>query len=149
MSDYINGYIERNAGGAYEGRITIEGISLDGGIVGVYFKKDERNYLWLKRKRILEYDDKTMSYKEREAKPRWECYLQKQMDDNTVAYKGDFFFLRFRFSVVGVWDRILGTDKKHRLNLFVERLPMAKQTIINGIRERNNKTTENGNITER
>ena len=148
MTDYVNGYIERCAGGTYEGRITIDGVSLEGGIVGMYFKRDERNYLWLKRKCILEYDNKTMSYKEREAKPSWECYLQKQMDDNTVAYKGEFTFMRFRFSIVGVWDRILGTDKQHRLNLFVERLPMSQQTIINGIKERNNNATRNDNNTE-
>lgn len=148
MTDYVNGYIERCAGGTYEGRITIEGILLDGGIVGMYFKQDERNYLWLKRKRVLEYNERKMSYDTREAKPHWECYLQKQMDDNTVAYKGEFTFMRFRFSIVGVWDRILGTDKKHRLNLFVERLPMAQQTIINGIKERNNNATRNNNNSE-
>jgi hypothetical protein len=43
--------------------------------------------------------------------------------------------LRFRYSIVGVWDNILGKDKQ-RLNLFVERLPMSQQTIVNRINER-------------
>ena len=136
MDDYINGYIERNGDGRYVGKISIDGVSL-GTIVGNYFKQGEDSYLWLKRGRILEYDDKTMSYKEREASPRWQCYLKKNVADNTVAYKGDFMFFRFRYSIVGIWDRFLGMDAKHRLNLFVERLPMSEQNIINGINERN------------
>lgn len=136
MNDgYINGFIERKGDASYQGRIIIEGITIQP-IVGQYFKEDGENYLWLKRKRILEYDDKTQSYKEREPRPQFECYLKKQMDDNTVAYKGEFMFMRFRFSVVGVWDKILGTDKRQRLNLYVERLPMSQQTVLNGIKER-------------
>jgi hypothetical protein len=33
-----------------------------------------------------------------------------------------------------VWDKILGNEKQ-RLNLFVERLPMSQQTIVNSINE--------------
>jgi hypothetical protein len=51
-----------------------------------------------------------------------------------VAYKGEFAFMRFRFSITGVWDKVLGKDKQ-RLNLFVERLPLPEQTIINSINE--------------
>lgn len=135
MEDYVNGYIQRTNDGLYLGRITIEGISL-GNITGVYFQKDGDNYLWLKRKKVLEYDDKTQSYREREPQPRWEAYLKKELSGDAVAYQGEFNFLHFRFSIIGIWDRVLGTDKHHRLNLFVERLPMAQQTIINGINER-------------
>ena len=133
------GYIERGQNGRYGGKVNIEGVVLDG-VVGVYFKKDGDSYLWLRRDKILEYDDKTMTYKEREARPQWEAYLKKQMDNDTVAYKGEFNFLRFRFSIVGVWDRILGNDKKQRLNLYVERLPTSHQVIINAI----NKAKQNG-----
>lgn len=133
--DYINGYIQRTQGGLYLGKMSIEGISL-GNIEAVYFQKDGENYLWLKRKKILEYNEKTQTYNEREAQPRWEAYLKKQTDGSTVAYKGKFNFMRFRFSIVGIWDRVLGTDKQHRLNLYVERLPVLQQTIINGINER-------------
>lgn len=133
------GYIERGQNGRYGGKVNIEGVVLDG-VVGVYFKKDGDNYLWLRREKVLEYDEKTMTYKEREARPQWEAYLKKQLEDDTVAYKGEFNFLRFRFSIVGVWDRILGNDKKQRLNLYVERLPTSHQVIINAI----NKAKQNG-----
>jgi hypothetical protein len=133
------GYIERGQNGRYGGKVNIEGVVLDG-VVGVYFKKDGDSYLWLRREKVLEYDDKTMTSKEREARPQWEAYLKKQMDNDTVAYKGEFNFLRFRFSIVGVWDRILGNDKKQRLNLYVERLPTSHQVIINAI----NKAKQNG-----
>lgn len=133
------GYIERGQNGRYGGKVNIEGVVLDG-VVGVYFKKDGDSYLWLRREKVLEYDDKTMTYKEREARPQWEAYLKKQLEDDTVAYKGEFNFLRFRFSIVGVWDRILGNDKRQRLNLYVERLPTSHQVIINAI----NKAKQNG-----
>lgn len=132
---YINGHIERKAGGLYQGTISISGINL-GAITAQYFKRDNDTYLWLKRKRILEYNDKTLSYTERDAQPRWEAYLKKQVNDSTVAYKGEFMFMRFKFSIVGIWDRILGTDSQQRMNLYVERLPMNEQTIVNNINER-------------
>lgn len=134
VEDYINGYIQRTQGGSYEGKITIDGISLPA-ISAVYFTKDSDNYLWLKRKKILDYDFESQTYKEREAIPPWEAYLKKQVADGAVAYKGEFCFLRFKYSIVGVWDCILGKDKQ-RLNLFVERLPMSQQTIVNAINER-------------
>ena len=119
IEDYVNGYIQRTQKGTFEGVVSIEGITLPS-ITGVYFKDDGENYLWLRRKKVLEYDFESQTYKEREAKPQFEAYLKKQMDGDTVAYKGEFFFMRFKFSITGVWDRILGNDKQ-RLNLFVER----------------------------
>lgn len=135
--DYINGYIQRNKDGRYEGSVTIDGIKLPE-ISAVYFKDNGENYLWLKRKKVLFYDFESQSYKERDAIPPWEAYLKKQLDNEAVAYKGEFYFLRFKYSIVGVWDNILGKEKQ-RLNLFVERLPMSKQTIINKINEFNRK----------
>lgn len=132
--DYINGYIQRSQGGSYDGKITIEGILLPA-ISAVFFKENSESYLWLKRKKVLDYDFESQSYKEREAEPRWEAYLKKLLDGNTVAYKGEFMFLRFKYSIVGVWDSVFGKDKQ-RLNLFVERLPMSEQTIINSNNER-------------
>jgi len=139
-NDYVNGYIQRTKKGSYEGRVTIDGVALPT-IIAVFFRDGAENYLWLKRKRVLEYNFESQTYKEREAKPQWECYLLKQLDGNTVAYKGEFVFLKFRYSIIGVWDRVLGNDKQ-RLNLFVERLPMTEQTIINANNER--KRNENG-----
>lgn len=132
--DYVNGYVERTKDG-YAGRITIEGINL-GEVVATYFKRDNDMYLWLRRMKILEYDDVSQSYIEREARPKWECYLKKQMDDDAVVFKGEFNFMRFKFSIVGVWDKVLGMDKQHRLNLYVERMDRKKQDIINNINER-------------
>ena len=133
VEDYINGYIQRSQGGSYDGKITIEGILLPA-ISAVFFKDNGENYLWLKRKKVLDYDYESQTYKEREARPQWEAYLKKQIDSDTVAYKGEFFFMRFKYSITGVWDKILGNEKQ-RLNLFVERLPMSQQTIINSINE--------------
>ena len=135
--DYINGFVERKVNGHFEGKLCFEGGIDLSPIEAQYFKKDTTNYLWLKRKPILEYDPNTMTYRQREREPRWEVYMEKQQtDNNVIAYKGEFKFMRFAFSIVGVWDAILGKDKKQRLNLFVERLPMSQQTIINNINER-------------
>ena len=134
MGEYINGYIERKAGGEYLGEVKIEGIDLSP-IIAQYFKQDGENYLWIRRKPLLEYDAETQKYTKREREPQFEAYLKKQLEDKTFAYVGEFIFMRFRFKIVGIWDTILGLDKK-RLNLFIDRLPMSEQTIINGINER-------------
>lgn len=130
-----DGYVQRNSDGSFGGAIKIEGVDLSP-IEAVYFKREGDTYLWLKRKPLLEYDHKTESYKERQKEPRWECYLKKQLEEGAVAFKGEFIFLRFRFNIVGVWDAVLGNDKKQRLNLYIERLPLSQQTIINNINER-------------
>ena len=139
IDDYVNGYVERKKNGTYGGSLTIEGINLQGGITAVYFKNGGDSYLWVKRKKVLDYDFETQTYREREAKPQFEAYLKKQVDDGAVAYKGEFIFMRFRYSITGLWDKVFGTERQ-RLNLFVERLPLSQQTIINSI----NKTKRNG-----
>ena len=131
---YACGWIERVRGGRYEGGLVVEGVDISP-IEGVYFQQDGRNWLWLKRKPLLEYDLKSEKYLERPREPRWEVYLEKQ-GSQVVAYRGTFAFLHFRFQITGIWDVVLGKDKG-RLNLFVERLPAAEQTIINAINERN------------
>lgn len=134
-SDYINGYIQRTKSGSYEGKVSIDGISLPN-IFAVFFTKESENYIWLKRKKVLEYNEDKQTYTERESRPQWEAYLRKQIDGNATAYKGEFFFMHLRYSIVGVWDKVFGNDKQ-RLNLFIERLPMSQQTIVNRINERN------------
>ena len=133
MDDYTNGYVQK-VGGKFEGELTIEGINLQGGITAVYFSDGGENYLWLRRKRVLDYDYESQTYREREARPKWEAYLKKCIDDGVVSYKGEFVFMRMKFSIVGVWDSVLGIERS-RLNLFVERLPMQEQSIINSINE--------------
>lgn len=132
--DFVDGFIERKQGGTFEGRLTVEGIDLSP-IEGKYFKVDGKTCLWVKRKKILEYSDTTQTYTSRERKPAFESYLTKTVDNSTIAYKGEFMFMRIRFSVVGIWDIVLGKDRS-RLNLFVERMPKSQQNIINGINER-------------
>ena len=147
IEDYINGYIQRSQGGSYDGNITIDGILLPA-ISAVFFKDNGENYLWLKRKKVLDYDYESQTYKEREAKPQWEAYLKKQVNENAVAYKGEFLFMHFKYSIVGVWDKVLGNDKQ-RLNLFVERLPMSQQTLINTINEQKLKQENARRTTEK
>lgn len=136
MNEYGgDGFIERKSDGSYNGRLSIEGVDISP-IEGVYFKRDGRMYLWLKRKKLLVYDMEQKIYKEKDKEPRWETYLEKCIKDGGTEYAGEFNFLHFKYSIIGLWDRNMGMDRK-RLNLFVERLPMQKQSIINGIRERN------------
>jgi hypothetical protein len=138
MNDYgyTNGYIERKCGGKYEGSVSVQGIDLSP-IEATFFKSEDDSYLWLKRKPIMEYDMESQSYTTRQRRPSFEAYLKKQAENNVVAYKGEFMFMRFRFSISGVWDMVIGKDAQ-RLNLFVERLPMSQQTILNDINERKN-----------
>lgn len=131
---YINGFIQRNKDGRVEGNITIDGVSLSP-IEATFFEEDGKKCLWLKRKQILEYDEHTQSFIGRASEPRWEAYLIKQ-SDGVVAYNGYFYFFHFRYSIVGIWDNVFGKEK-NRLNLFVERLPMSEQSIINNINNRN------------
>jgi len=132
---YINGYIERRSGGRYDGSVSVQGIDLSP-IEATFFTDDYcEKYLWLKRKPIMEYDLESQSYKTRQRRPSFEAYLKKCSDDGVVAYKGEFMFMRFKFSIVGVWDSVLGKDSQ-RLNLFVERLPMSQQTVLGKINER-------------
>lgn len=134
LGDYINGHIERKSGGRYEGQIIVDGVDLSP-IEATYFVQDHKNYLWIRRKPIMEFDIERQQYITRRRKPDFECYLEKQVNGGVVEYKGVFTFLRFRYSMVGVWDRILGKDLQ-RLNLYVERLPLKEQTILKGINER-------------
>lgn len=132
---YKNGYIERRAGGVYGGVIAIDGITIPN-LIGQYFKQDGITYLWLKRQKILEYDQDMQKYFERESKPQFEVYLKKQINNNVVIFKGEFIFMHFVYEITGLWDEVLGMEKQRRLNLYVERLPMSKQKIINSINER-------------
>lgn len=136
-SDYINGYIERKPTGEYVGKLRIEGIDLSP-IEGQYFKRNGESYLWIKRKKILEYDSKTLKYTPREREPMFEAYLKKGLNENIFAFVGEFIFMRFKFKIVGIWDNVIGKQNS-RLNLYVDRLPMEQQTIINGLKERNKK----------
>lgn len=133
---YINGFVQRERDGKYQGKLSIQQIDISP-LEATYFKDENGDdYLWLKRKPIMDYDFETQAYTTRQRKPHFEAYLKKQVGgDGVIAYKGEFMFMRFRWSLVGVWDNILGKDNQ-RLNLFVERLPTSQQTILRSINER-------------
>ena len=133
-NEYVNGHIQRNSGGRYTGQVSVDGIDLSP-IEATFFETEGKNYLWLKRQPVKEYDWETSTFKTRQPRPMWEAYLEKQMDNDVVAYKGRFAFMRFRYEITAVWDSVLGREK-NRLNLFVERLPMSEQTILTSINER-------------
>lgn len=140
-SGYANGYLEcsRENRKEFSGTLKIEGIDISP-IQGMYFKKDGENYLWIKRKPLLEYDMENQTYMERERVPKWECYLRKTSEEDTSMYVGTFFFLRFKYEIRGIWDSVLGKTERSRINFYVERLPMKEQTIINEINSMNKKT---------
>lgn len=135
ICDYNNGFIDKGDNGEYLGNLNIEGINLSP-VCGQYFKKDGDTFLWIKRRPVLEYDFKTGQYSRREREPRFECYLKKQSDGDAVSFRGEFVFMRFRFSITGVWDSYIYGDSHRRLNLYIERMPASQQTIINSINER-------------
>lgn len=129
------GYLQKAKDG-FEGELVIENIDISP-LEGMYFvhKKNGKQYLWLKRRPILEYDMEEGKYIQRPREPRWEAYLEKKEND-AIPYCGEFVFLHFRFEIKGIWDRTDVGKKKKRLNLYVERLPMEKQNIIKNINER-------------
>lgn len=123
------GYIERNRGG-YVGELNIDGIDISP-ISAVYFKDNGTHWLWVKRKKILEYSFETNSYTSREPLPTFEAYLVKQNKISDVAYKGEFIFFKFKYKIFGTWD--VNSKSKDKLNLYVERLPSEEQNIIKGL----------------
>lgn len=134
--DNLSGYIQKTKKGTLEGELSIYGVDISP-VHATMFEKDGDVYLWLRRKDIMEYDFNTMSFKTRKARPKWEVYMRKQVKDGSVCFKGEFVFLRFKYSITGLWDRVLGMEKS-RMNLFVDRLPQEKQDIINKINKRMN-----------
>lgn len=135
VTEGVNGYLQKAEDGAFEGILNIDGVDISP-IIGMFFKENNKMYLWLKRKPLLEYDWNSKSYRKREREPRWEAYLEKQQNDTKIPYKGEFYFLHFTYSISGIWDEVLG-EKKSRINFFVERMPMEKQRIINKMRDKN------------
>ena len=136
MTQYSNtGYLEKTKDG-FEGEIIIDEVDISP-ISGTFFvyEKDLKQYLWLKRKPILEFNNKRKVYEMRAREPRWEAYLTKKLKGD-VAYEGEFVFLHFKFKIVGIWDKSEWGKKKQRINFYVERLPHNQQTIINSINKR-------------
>ena len=132
-----SGYIEM-IDGKYQGKLEIEGIDISP-VIGLFFQQDGENWLWIKRKDVMEYDICSGEYIKRKARPYWECYLKKQ-DKGIVAYRGYFIFSHFKYELSGVFDKFM--RDVDRLNLFVDRLPRDEQNIINNINKRNKEQNE-------
>lgn len=121
------GYIERSRGG-YVGELNIDGVDISP-ISAVYFKDNGTHWLWLKRKKIMEYSFETGEYTARAPSPAFEAYLVKaKSNQKEYAYKGDFVFFRFKYTIFGVWDEMM--KKTDRLNLYIERKPIEEQNIL-------------------
>lgn len=136
MTRYSNtGFLEKQRDGFF-GELIVDEVDLSP-INGMFFvyEKDLKQYLWLKRKPILEFNDKRKVYEMRAREPRWEAYLVKK-NKGDIAYEGEFIFLHFKFKIVGIWDKSEYGKKKQRINFFIERLPRDKQTIIININKR-------------
>lgn len=134
---FVDGYIER-CHGTYEGILSVEGINLSP-ITGTYFKENGGQWLWIKRKEILQYDISEKKYKKKKPAPFFECYMKKQLGGE-IAYKGYFYFSHLKFAITGIYDKYL--KDVDRLNLYIERVPMSEQNIINNINQRNTKKDE-------
>lgn len=125
------GYIERTKG-EYVGEMSIDGINISP-IVGFFFKDGRTRWLWVKRKKILEYDMETGTYSTKNPKPTFEVYMQKQTSGN-IAYKGEFVFFKFKYSIVAFFDDAKTQDK---VCFAIERMPIEQQNILNRIKEIN------------
>jgi hypothetical protein len=145
MNECGYGFLEKTENKRYSGEVSVDGVNLSP-IEGVLFRKDGKTFLWLRRTDKLVYDNEEMRYVTKKRKPEWQAYLEKQVGDNVVQYKGEFFFMRFKYIISGVWDRVMGMDKRQRMNFYVERAPMSRQDIINGINDRKH---DNGTGTQR
>lgn len=119
-----NGYIEKKKG-EYIGELSIDGVNISP-IKAVFFKDGGKHWLWIHRKRILEYDIESQTFKSRNPSPMFETYLLKEKNGSPIAYKGVAMFFRFKYTIIGIWD----ANKKERLNICVDRLPMEEQAII-------------------
>lgn len=128
---FVNGCLARKDSSYYVGELSIDRIDISP-IEATFFDKDGDTYLWMKRRPILEYDGQR--YKQRLRRPHWECYLKKKKDTYDT-FEGTFIFLRFKYGIIAQWDATYD-DKFKRMNIYVERLPMEEQTIINNIRQR-------------
>ena len=138
MIDYLSdGYLQKSKNG-FDGQIKVDNVDLSP-IEGMFFvhERTKKEYLWLKRKQLLEYNEKKCGYELRPREPRWEVYLEKQQN-SSIPYKGEFCFLHFKYKIVGIWDRNEISKKKQRINFYIERLPLNEQTIINENKQRNN-----------
>lgn len=132
-----DGYLQKGKNG-FEGQLKIENIDMSP-IEGMFFvhEKTKKSYLWVKRKPLLEYNDKKNKYEFRPREPRWEVYLEKQIEGK-IPYIGEFIFLHLKFKIIGIWDKNDLSKKKQRINFFIERMASSQQTIINENNQRNN-----------
>jgi len=134
MNDYTNGILIRRKDSYYQGTLRIDGVDISP-VEATFYKDGDDTRLWIKRRPLLEYDNKEHCYKQRLRRPHWEAYLRR-VKGVRDAFEGTFMFLRFKYTITAHFD-VTYQDKFSHVNLFVERAPIEEQTIINGIYERN------------
>lgn len=123
------GYIELSKGD-YVGELSIDGVNISP-IIGLLFKDNGKSWLWLKRKKILEYDFQKCEYYSRTPTPIFEVYLKRKTTNGKISYYGEFVFFKFKYSIVGMWS------STKRIELYVDRLPDNEQKIVNRLKEIN------------
>lgn len=123
------GYIELSKGD-YVGELSIDGVNISP-IIGLLFKDNGKSWLWLKRKKILEYDFQKGEYYSRTPTPIFEVYLKRKTTNGKISYYGEFVFFKFKYSIVGMWS------SHKRIELYVDRLPDNEQKIVNRLKEIN------------
>lgn len=123
------GYIELSKGD-YVGELSIDGVNISP-IIGLLFKDNGKSWLWLKRKKILEYDFQKGEYYSRTPTPIFEVYLKRKTTNGKISYYGEFVFFKFKYSIVGMWS------SNKRIELYIDRLPDNEQKIVNRLKEIN------------
>lgn len=123
------GYIELSKGD-YVGELSIDGVNISP-IIGLLFKDNGKSWLWLKRKKILEYDFQKGEYYSRTPTPIFEVYLKRKTTNGKISYYGEFVLFKFKYSIVGMWS------SNKRIELYVDRLPDNEQKIVNRLKEIN------------
>lgn len=126
------GYIELSKG-EYVGELSIDGVDISP-VVGLLFKDKGKSWLWIKRKKILEYDFEKGEYYSRTPTPVFDVYLKRQVNNGKTSYRGEFVFFKFKYSIVCMWS---ATNNK-RIDIYVDRLPESEQKIVNRLKEINN-----------
>ena len=109
----VNGYI---------GNISIEGVVLQ--IVCSFWSDKKPHYIWVKRMKEERFDVATNTFNSYDPKPFFECYANKTKKPDSMAYRGEFMFVGFKYNLAAWFE-----DKTEKqLNFEIER--SSSQPII-------------------
>lgn len=130
-SDLIRnrGYVRRTIKG-YQGELNIDNVRLD---IDASFwdNKDKGNFIWVQRKKIKVYSEKTTTFVEKMPTPIINIFLfDTNKEFPQVSYKGNFTFIGgFCYEIAGKWE----SREKKKLLFSIERA--EKQPIIDRLKE--------------